>query len=184
MLPAELGEMPAEVLDMTLEYIGPYPYLIIVGESRQLMERLRSTGGNRCERLDLTETIYQTKIKYQNIPYMSRLSNTPSSEKTSPEESLTVPLNTQRIILSKDHMGIRNMQFLNKNSDPSKNGSPWYEIIEISGSISDMKADICHNVNSFLRPFSYITVMLKENQDLFLRSFQLHSDNTRNTETV
>jgi hypothetical protein len=150
-----LGKVPVEVLTMILKYIGPCCYLIVLGESRRLIDQWRISGGNRCERLNLSEDIYVTRTDYQSISYISRVSNTPfmlSSDETFLGEFLSLPPSTQRIVLSKDHMGTRHMQFLRQDTEPSVDGSPWYEIIEISDPISDTEIEIFHNVSLSSRP--------------------------------
>jgi hypothetical protein len=150
-----LGKVPVEVLTMILKYIGPCRYLIVLGESRRLIDQWRISGGNRCERLSLSEGIYVTRTDYQSISYISRVSNTPfmlSSDETFLGEFLSLPPSTQRIVLSKDHMGTRHMQFLRQDTEPSVDGSPWYEIIEISDPISDTEIEIFHNVSLSSRP--------------------------------
>jgi hypothetical protein len=149
-----LGKVPAEILTMILTYVGPCPYLIVLGESRRLMDQLRISGENWCERVSLSKDIYITRTDYQNVSYISKVSNTPfvlSSDETFPGGSLSLPPNTQRIILSKDHIGIRNIQFFRENSEPSVDGSPWYETIEISDPISEAKIEISHNVSLLSR---------------------------------
>lgn len=145
-----LRQLPMELLTMILKYIGLCRYLIVLGESRRLMGQLRIGGGYRCERLSLSGDIYITRTNYQGISYISRISNTPgmlSSDETFPGESLSLPPNTQRIILSQDHMGVRNIQFSRTNSDLSADGSPWYECIGISDAISDAEMEISCNVS-------------------------------------
>lgn len=154
--------MPREVLGIILENIETCPpYLRILGENRRLMERLREA---RDDGVDLTRIIYLTRIEYQGISYISTIRNTPSTD--TPCESLTIPSNASEIILSRDHMGIRNIQFLNMNSNPLEDGSQWYENIGLLGSPIGWCAHVQHDVRSSIR-----TVFLDMNAKFIRRVF-------------
>lgn len=144
-----LETLPAEILGIILTFIGPCWYLIVLGESRRLIEQLRNSRGDECEPLSLLQDVYITRIEYQGISYLSRLSNTPlPSQDFLSEERLLPPLHVQKIILSTDHIGIRGIQLLDWQSDPSLDSSPWHKIVEAR--LRPREIEIVHHVNSFL----------------------------------
>lgn len=106
-----LQRLPAELQLMIMEFVNPCCCLILLGETRRLIDLLRNYCNPR-ERI--------TSTKYQGISYLSRVS----------PEQVQIPARVRRVIFSVDHIGIRRIQSLSQNSNPSPDGSPWYEVHE------------------------------------------------------
>lgn len=125
-----LDRLPPAILAIILPFIGPCWYLIVLGESGRLLEQVRNSRGN-VRTISFFRDIYITRIEYQGVSYISRISNTklPSQVGLS-EERLHLPPYTQKMMLSMDHIGIRRLQFLDSETDLSPDDSPWHEIVE------------------------------------------------------
>ncbi|PYH88390.1 hypothetical protein BO71DRAFT_140951 [Aspergillus ellipticus CBS 707.79] len=127
--------LPVEIQSMIVDRISPCRYLIVLGETRRLIEQLRNVGWIECELvLNLKQTVYVTKTKYQGNLYISGVSNSPLEAVDVDQERLELPICIEKIILSVDHIGVRRLQFLDHNTVPSSDDSPWYEIVDIQDS--------------------------------------------------
>jgi hypothetical protein len=148
-----LGQLPAEVQAIILDFISPCWYLIVLGETRRLIEQLRNVAETRCGRFSLAQEIYITRTKYQGISYISGISNTPLESRLlgiSDRLRLKLPAHVRKIVLSVDHIGVRRVQFMDQNSDPSPDGSPWYEIIDVPS--SHVEAHVSCDVGLYISP--------------------------------
>lgn len=56
-------QLPMEIQTMSLEFLGPCWYLIVLGETRRLLEQMRNDHPNRCERLNLAKELYIGRTK-------------------------------------------------------------------------------------------------------------------------
>ncbi|KAG5205866.1 hypothetical protein GTR04_2778 [Trichophyton interdigitale] len=127
--------LPAEIQAIILSYIGPCWYLIVLGESRRLIEELRSGRTSRqSEQISLEKEVYISRIPYQGNSYISTISN----ELPEPGldglklECLKIPDNLSKIVLSTDHIGVRGIRFVVEGgTSPPSDGSPWYEFVPI-----------------------------------------------------
>lgn len=126
------GRLPAEIQIMIASIVGPCWYLIVLVETRRLIELLRNDHRSQPGRLSLTQEVYITWAKYQGNSYISRISNAPFEGSGSPDQKcLETPARISRIILSVGHIGVRQVQFVDQDSNPSRDGSPWYEVLEV-----------------------------------------------------
>lgn len=134
-----LRGFPGEILDMILDFIGPCSYLIVLGESRRLIDEMLRRPNPASERVDLSKDIFISRIKYQGISYISRVSNISCKEAwemDAAEEVITSPHDTiDRLVVSTDHMGVHKYQLLQQGSNISPGGSPWYQSIEMSKAV-------------------------------------------------
>ncbi|KAL3480877.1 hypothetical protein BJX99DRAFT_272570 [Aspergillus californicus] len=113
--------LPTEIQFIIADFMDPLSYLIVLGESRRLFEELRNTTIKQRERIGLTNRIY-----------ILRVINTPFElPKSSSQQCMEIPSETDRIVLSVDHIGVRRLQILNPTAAPVTDGSPWYETIQI-----------------------------------------------------
>ncbi|KAM5455384.1 hypothetical protein McanCB49686_003861 [Microsporum canis] len=137
-----LKSLPVEIQIMISDFIGPCWYLIVLGETRRLIEVLRNPRKSQCERLSLTKEVYITRITYQGNSYITNISNIPlesQSLDTSTQECLKLPTQVKSLIISTDHIGVRRLQFVDGTSHPSADESPWYEIIKLPGSCQELQ---------------------------------------------
>ncbi|KOC09114.1 hypothetical protein AFLA70_341g001221 [Aspergillus flavus AF70] len=74
------------------------------------------------------------------------------------------PTYTKRIILSIDHMGIRRLQFLERDSKPLSDGAPWYEFLETTD--SDVDASISWD-GLFVRKISVFAAALESTRKIW-----------------
>ncbi|RAQ40597.1 hypothetical protein AFGD_008993 [Aspergillus flavus] len=117
-----------EIQTMILEFLGPCWYLIVLGETGRLLEQMRNDHPNQCERLNLAKELYIGRTKYQGKSYISTISNMPLElPSTYDQQHIKPPTYTKRIILSIDHMGIRRLQFLERDSEPLSDGAPCWD---------------------------------------------------------
>ncbi|KAB8078090.1 hypothetical protein BDV29DRAFT_188150 [Aspergillus leporis] len=72
-----------------------------------------------CTQLSLTREIWMIRINYRGNSYVTRLSSTP----------LESAGNYDHIKLSSQYQ--QNCRFVDHNSNPTPNGSPWYEVLEV-----------------------------------------------------
>lgn len=127
---------PREIQQIILHSIGPCWYLIILGETRRLIEYLRAAYGDLCGRFSLDRDIYITQLEYQGAWYISRISNSPAAQSqlgVATYQRFLTPLSSIcKIVLSVGHIGVRRIQLLGQDSDPLPDRSPWYEIHDVS----------------------------------------------------
>lgn len=146
-----LRALPEEILDMVLGFIGPCRCLIVLGETRRLLKEIMGPCGTPDGPVQLSQKIYITRNKYQGVSYISRVRNTSFKELDEmdvKEEVLDPPHDIERLVVSTDHIGVRNIQFLKQGSNLSQDGSSWYENIEISKSVLENGLQFRHGVSS------------------------------------
>jgi hypothetical protein len=67
-------QLPADIQTMIREFIGPRWFLIVLGETRRLIERLRNIrGSNPGRQLNPSQEIYIIRKTYQGTSYISRI---------------------------------------------------------------------------------------------------------------
>lgn len=126
-------QLPMEIKVMIAELIFPCWYLKVLGETRRLIEQLRSLRHHedRREQLELTQNVWVRRTIYRGIAYVAWLSTLPlKATATSTVDHIKIPDTVDKIVLSADLIGIRGVQFVDNNSQPQTDGSPWYEILE------------------------------------------------------
>ncbi|OBT56539.1 hypothetical protein VE04_03247 [Pseudogymnoascus sp. 24MN13] len=94
--------------------------------------------------------------KFHNVPF-----GKPSDEGV-PGELLGVPPNTRRLIVSKDHMGIRNIRPVVDGVEPSEDGSAWYEVLGEPNASLDAEIEVLYNGLFLRRVRSTITDQNRE----------------------
>jgi hypothetical protein len=112
---------------MIRDYIGMYPPLVVLGETRRLIEYHRNNVSECSVRFNLEKPLYANKILFQGVSYLSKLSHEPFPS----AELLSQPARTTKITLSKDHMGIRNIRFSDAASEVSNDRAEWYETMKL-----------------------------------------------------
>ncbi|KAE8354854.1 hypothetical protein BDV28DRAFT_130085 [Aspergillus coremiiformis] len=138
------GQLPVEIITMISERIAPCWYLIVLGETRRLIELLRDNRETQSTRLSLTSDMWMSRIKYRGTSYMARLSDKPLESTTISDQShIKLPSNISKIVLSVDCIGVRGIQFVDHKSNPTLDGSPWYKILDVrdSGLEADVSCD-------------------------------------------
>lgn len=149
-----LGQLPAEIQAIISDFIGPCWYLIVLGETRRLIEQLQNVTGSQCKRFSFAQEIYITRTKYQGIFYISRISSMPLKSQllgVSDRLRLKLPAHIRKIVLSVDHIGVHRVQFVDQNSDPSPDGSPWYEILDVPS--SHVEAHVSFDVGLYVSQY-------------------------------
>lgn len=145
-----LKKLPEEILSKILTYLGECRYLIVLGETRRLFDRWqRINCEDRRERVTTSKHIFLTRMEFRGVAYISKISNVPfgkPSDESFPGELLRFPPNTRRLIVSKDHMGIRNIRPAVEGLEPSLDGSPWYEILGEPNATLSAEIDVLYNV--------------------------------------
>ncbi|KAL4963469.1 uncharacterized protein BDV14DRAFT_90336 [Aspergillus stella-maris] len=130
-----LKRFPAEIQLAIAYFIGPSWYLITLGEPRSLLEELsRCDEEPQSPQIRLTDTVYVRWIIYRGQSYVSRISN--NAFKTlgpSDQQCLKVPPTIHQIVLSLDTIGVRQIQFVGRDSKVQSNDSTWHEITDIPG---------------------------------------------------
>lgn len=148
--------LPAEIQAIILRLTGPCWYLTLLGETRRLLEQVRSDRESQPEKLSLAQRVYIARTTYQGVSYISRISNIPFEDR--PEsECVVVPPGLHRIILSIDHIGVRQLQFLTADSHASQDLSPWYKVldVQVDGPVLCVKSDVrLHCFTIYQRAYS------------------------------
>ncbi|KAE8143712.1 hypothetical protein BDV38DRAFT_231964 [Aspergillus pseudotamarii] len=130
-----LAQLPAEIRIIICGLITPCWYLIVLGETRRLIELLRNNSIPQYTQLRLAQEIWMARIIYHGTSYITRLSEKPvESIGNSYECHIKLPSDINRIIVSFDSIGVHGIQFLEHGSNPISDGSPWYEIFEVKDS--------------------------------------------------
>jgi hypothetical protein len=57
------------------------------------------------------------------------------------ERCMKTTVNLRQIVLSMDSIGIRRIQLVAQDSEPTSDGSPWYKVLDVSISKSDIIVD-------------------------------------------
>lgn len=134
--------LPMEIQVMISELIAPCWYLTVLGESRRLLEQLRSNHEPQSVQLKLTHNVWMLKTCFRGATYLARLSNKPLKPTAySRVYHMKVPDTIDKIVLSLDSIGIRGIQFVDDNSKPRPDGSPWYDILEPRAAGVEIKVD-------------------------------------------
>ncbi|KAL4920129.1 hypothetical protein BDW62DRAFT_23021 [Aspergillus aurantiobrunneus] len=125
-----LRQLPLEILFIICHFSAPCWYLIL---------------------LVLAAEAYRRSLVYESmLPrdiYLSQISTTQLQSTHSTEvQHLELPVIIERIILSVDTIGVRGIQFLDCDSRPKSDGSPWYKILEIKRSSNGIGADVTFDV--------------------------------------
>ncbi|GKZ47149.1 hypothetical protein AbraIFM66951_010498 [Aspergillus brasiliensis] len=130
-----LARLPLEILLMISELIAPCWFLTVLGESRRLIEHLRWDSRNQDPEIDLSRGIWMSRLTYSGNSYVACLSASPlKSTAYSCVSYIKLPRGFHKLVLSTDHIGLRGVQFLGHGSTPTRNGSPWYEILDMQDS--------------------------------------------------
>lgn len=117
--------------------IAPCWYLTVLGETRRLFECIPTNHDTRVRRSAWHESCGYPEINYQGTSYVARLNHKPLQQ-TGASYHMRLPSNIRRVILSVDGIGLRRIQFIDHDSDPVPDGSPWYEVLEVD--CPDLKA--------------------------------------------
>lgn len=72
--------------------------------------------------------MWMSRITYRGTSYVAQLSSQPLEP--AGLSLIKLPRKISKIVLSVDCIGIRGIQFVDPKSNPSSDGSPWYEILE------------------------------------------------------
>lgn len=130
-----LEQLPAEILLMICELMGPCWYLIVLGETQRLMGALKGKREPQQNPLDLdrTQNVWISRITFRGVSYLSRLRDKPLRfTKQSDQIQLRIPRRISKIVASVDGIGVRDIHFLEHTSDvPPPAESPWYEILPV-----------------------------------------------------
>lgn len=125
------GQLPLEIRIMISELIAPCWYLVVLGETRRLIERLRDDHETQSTQLRLRPDMWMSRINYRGTSYVARLSDKSlESTAASAQYHINLPSNIRKIVLSVNCMGVRKIQFVDHNSNPRSDGSPWYEVLD------------------------------------------------------
>lgn len=144
-----LRRLPEEILRTILHYLGECRWLIVLGETRRLFDQWQRGCEDRCERVTTSKPVFLTRIEFRCVSYISKISNMPFGkpwEEGFLGELLGLPPNTRRLIVSKDHMGIRNMRPIVDGLEPSADGSAWYEVLGEPNASLDAEIEVLYNV--------------------------------------
>lgn len=121
----------------------------MLGETRRLFDQWQRGCEDICEIVTTSKPVFLTRIEFRGISYISRISNVPfgkPSDEGVPGELLGVPPNTRRLIVSKDHMGVRNIRPVVDGVEPSEDGSAWYEVLGEPNASLDAEIEVLYNV--------------------------------------
>ncbi|GKZ81150.1 hypothetical protein AnigIFM56816_005662 [Aspergillus niger] len=129
------GKLPPEIRRRISEFVGSCWYLTILGETRRLIDYGRQNKEPQEDELDLTKDIWMSRIICRDHSYVAQLSNTPLKAAEGADVfQVQLPRNIHRVIISQDHIGVRGIQFLNRDATPTEDQSPWYEIFNVQNS--------------------------------------------------
>ncbi|PGH15194.1 hypothetical protein AJ79_02559 [Helicocarpus griseus UAMH5409] len=129
-------QLPPELQLAVSRFIGPCWYLIVLGETHHLIEQMQKNHSIQRTQLTPSQNIYLTRTIYQGESYTSEINATPlelHGQGSLEQESITLTAVITKVVMSTDHVGIRRIQLLGKDSQPSPDDSPWYEIIQSPG---------------------------------------------------
>ncbi|KAE8153152.1 hypothetical protein BDV25DRAFT_127481 [Aspergillus avenaceus] len=130
-----LYRLPDELRILICKFVAPCWYLIVLGETRRLIQTLRYNRETQWPTLRLTREIWLSRINYRGTRYVARLNNRPlEASSITDQECITLPDSLSQIVLLIDYLGLRGIQFVGHDSVPLPDGSPWYEILEIKDS--------------------------------------------------
>lgn len=150
---ALLRRLPEEILCTILEYVGKCRYLRVLGETCRLFDQWRITCEDNYghERVNASKHVFLTRMEYRGVSYISKISNVPfgkASDEGFHGELLSLPPNTRRLLVSKDHMGVRDIRPIVNGLELSADGSPWYEVLGEPNTSIDTEIEVSYNVRS------------------------------------
>ena len=149
---ALLRRLPEEILRTILEYVGKCRYLMVLGETRRLFDQWRISCDNyRHERVSASNHVFLTRMEYGGVSYISKIGNVPFGKPSGegfPGEMISLPPNTRRLLVSKDHMGVRDIRPIADGLEPPSDGSPWYEVLGEPNTSLDTEIEVSYNVRS------------------------------------
>lgn len=146
-----LRRLPEEVLCTILGYVEKCRYLIVLGETRRLFDQWRISCEDCYERVSASKHVFLTRMEYRGVSYISKISNVPfgkPSDEGFPGELLSLPPNTRRLLVSKDHMGVRDIRPIVDGLEPPADGSPWYEVLGKPNTSLNAEIEVSYNVRS------------------------------------
>lgn len=125
-------KLPPEMRRRIAAFVGPCWYLAVLGEAHRLIDYIRQSDKDLSEALDLDEDLWISRIVCQDHWYLSQISNMPI-EATEGMEVFHIqpPQTIHKIIASTDQIGVRWIQFLDRETTPTQDQSPWYEIYDV-----------------------------------------------------
>ncbi|PWY70741.1 hypothetical protein BO83DRAFT_447567 [Aspergillus eucalypticola CBS 122712] len=125
-------KLPPELRRRIAGFVGPCWYLAVLGEAHRLIDCVRQSEKDLDEELDLDEDLWISRIVCQDHWYLSQISNMPI-EATEGMEIFHIqpPQTIHKIIASTDQLGVRWIQFLDRETTPTQDQSPWYEIYDV-----------------------------------------------------
>lgn len=137
-----LRRLPTELEYPIAKYTAPCWFLIVLGETRRLIEFFRNNREVQCRQFSLEKEIWISKIYYRGNFYVTRLDNrSPRAVDTSGQYRIELPSRLRKIILSTDSIGLRKIQLLDDASKLLSDGSPWYEILDVDESFLEACVD-------------------------------------------
>lgn len=183
-----LRRLPAEILDLIAEAVGRCRYLVVLGESRRLIEELRRNPHRHNPYLvvDLNQDVYIKTVEFRGCSYISYVGNTPLpalSSTTHGLHRLSPPGTVQRIILSTSHFGIHSIHFIKYQQTPfihdiSPGKRLHYKIIDTA--VPRDRIELVHHVSPH-RP--HISIATRSpSQGLFVHVIQFSFDSTKRYE--
>ncbi|GLB12527.1 hypothetical protein AtubIFM57258_010209 [Aspergillus tubingensis] len=126
------NNLPPEMRRRIAGFVGPCWYLAVLGEARRLIDYIRQSEEILSEELHLDEDLWISRIVCQDHWYLSHISNMPIEATQEMEVfHIQLPQNIHKIIASTDHIGVRWIQFLDREATPTQDQSPWYEIYDV-----------------------------------------------------
>ena len=128
-----LRNQPLDVIHVITACIGKCipecSYLIVLGQTRRLMDTLQEDRptSSLVTSVSLSGRIFASRVTFQSVSYLSRIGNELFTSSMM-EKPLHQGSEVHRILLSRDNIGLRNIQFLDQpSSQASFDRSPWYE---------------------------------------------------------
>jgi hypothetical protein len=159
--------LPMEIFHQLLDYIPPMPELIVLGQTDELIKRLRHIGGSQdiIFQAHLSDEIYAKRINFEGVLYISKISNRPFEDADTILKHRSSP---KQIVVSKDHLGVRNIQFFDSGpAGQTAGGSPWYEVLNLPESGSNLTIQTYSDVSSLPSAMSKLT----ESGPIFAQGF-------------
>ena len=121
------------------ELVAPCWYLTVLGETRRLIQCLRETSGIQSQKVRLKSQMWVSIVQYRGTDYVAQLSDEPlESTRASEQHQIRLPDKISRIVLSVDCIGIRGIQFVDHNSNPTSDA-----VVRDSGRKRFCSRDLC-----------------------------------------
>ncbi|KAI9704080.1 MAG: hypothetical protein M1836_006941 [Candelina mexicana] len=122
--------LPEELQEMIIDMIKPCAPLIVLGQSRRLIDCIRySQRRENKTALRLSEKIYIRRIEFEGYSYISQISNSPlSSDAVVLHDGSTV----QTLLILIDHLGVLDIQFFDRGVEELEIPTikaPWYQFL-------------------------------------------------------